>query len=124
MLFHGTRPKYFNVIMEEGFEVGKGGMFGKGIYFAKNSTKSLQYYKEEWNDKIQAMLEVKSLLLCEVLLGKKKYVSEALPRMTHEKIKAEGYDSIHAKAADGFLRNDEYIVYDADQVLPRYIIFC
>ncbi len=52
-------------------------------------------------------------------------VQTARPEMTLQKLKAKGYDSLFAKrgtkGTDGVL-NDEYVVHNPDQAIPRYII--
>lgn len=91
-------------------------MFGRGIYFATDSSKSAQIIYTKGTNK---------LLLCEVLVGNAKTVLKADFSLTLAKIRAEGFDSVLAprnSVASGGVLNDEYIIYDPDQALPRYII--
>lgn len=60
--FHGTSQSSIDNIVKDGFKLPqKAGMFGKGIYFATNSSKSAQEIYTKGSQK---------LLLCKVLLGK------------------------------------------------------
>ena len=66
LLCHGTKMSNLKLIMENGFKLpeysAKGLMFGKGVYFADRSSKSVQYCDLKGNE---------VLLLCEVALGNK-----------------------------------------------------
>ena len=65
------------------------------------------------------------LLLCDVLVGETKTVESDRPDMTAQKLRAEGYDSLFAKRGtrnQGGVLYDEYVVYDSNQALPRFII--
>jgi Poly(ADP-ribose) polymerase catalytic domain len=68
--FHGTGKEGIENIPREGFKLTKVGdrklMFGRGIYFATDSSKSAQEIYTKGTNK---------LLLCEVLLGKHKTVT-------------------------------------------------
>jgi hypothetical protein len=47
------------------------------------------------------------------------------PSLTLEKLKNEGFDSVYAPRdtlASGGVLHDEFVIYDPDQALPRYII--
>ena len=118
--FHGTGKEGIEKIPREGFKipevVNRRLMYGQGIYFATDSSKSAQEIYTKGT---------KKLLLCKVLLGNAKTVLSGDASLTLEKIRAEGFDSVLAprdsKASGGVL-NDEFIIYDPDQALPRYII--
>ncbi len=47
ILFHGTSPKNIQSIVNEGLHKGESGLFGKGIYFAENISKSDEYIMED-----------------------------------------------------------------------------
>ena len=119
--FHGTGKGGIENIPREGFKIppyspGKQPMFGYGIYFATDSSKSAQKIYTKGTNK---------LLLCDVLLGNAKTVLKADHSLTLAKIRAEGFDSVLAprdsKSTGGVLY-DEFVIYDPDQALPRYII--
>jgi Poly(ADP-ribose) polymerase catalytic domain len=92
-------------------------MFGCGIYFATDSSKSAQKtYTKDTN----------KLLLCDVALGKAKRVDKADPTLNLAKIRQEGFDSVFAPRGThntGGVINDEFVIFDPDQAMPRYIIF-
>ena len=120
--FHGTGDEGIKHIPEKGFRLpqakpgDKSPMFGYGIYFATDSSKSAQTMYTKGTNK---------LLLCEVLVGKAKKVDRADYTLTKEKLKQEGFDSVFAPRgtqSTGGVLNDEFVVYDPDQALPRYII--
>ncbi|KAJ1488912.1 hypothetical protein T484DRAFT_1781991 [Baffinella frigidus] len=137
-LFHGTGVEGVKGIPLNGFRLpGKSedNMFGQGVYFATDSSKSAQsmYTKDS-----------RCLILCDVLLGKTCAV-EALkqqhPLSKHVKtsskkrpyldvdlaaVQKAGYDSVFAprggdRGAGGVLF-DEFIVYDPAQAIPRFIV--
>ena len=118
--FHGTGKEGIDKIPWEGFKISKVAckqlMFGLGIYFATDSSKSAQEIYTKGT---------KKLLLCDVLLGNTKTVISGDSTLTLEKIRAEGFDSILAprdsKSTGGVLY-DEFVIYDPDQAIPRYII--
>ena len=92
------------------------GMYGAGIYFATNSSKSAQDIYTKKSNK---------LLVCKVLLGREKIVHKADSSITKENLRKAGFDSVFAprdtKGSGGVL-NDEFIIFDPNQVLPEYII--
>jgi len=104
-------------ITENGFRLpAKGGMYGIGIYLASDSSKSAQELYTKGSN---------MLLLCDSLLGKIYTVDKAMPKMRGKGIKNLGYDSCFAKRgtkATGGVLFDEFIVYNPDQVYPKYII--
>ena len=121
--FHGTQEVGIENIPKEGFRQPKPSdcgsrpsMFGPGIYFATDSSKSAQkIYTGDSN----------KLLLCDVILGKSKTVNSADPSLSLKNIRDEGFDSVFAprgSKAKGGVDNDEFVIYDPDQALPRYII--
>ena len=113
--FHGTDA--IDNIIQEGFRMPqKAGMYGRGIYFATDSSKSAQNKYTKGSNK---------LLLCDVLIGRSLTVECSQRDMTLQILKAKNYDSLFAKRDTRKTRGvlfDEYIVYHEDQALPRYII--
>ena len=116
--FHGTTTAACNDIIRSGFRLpaSSGQMFGAGIYFASDSSKSAQEVYTKGSN---------MLLVCEVLLGKAKTVDRACRDMTYKKLRKEGYDSLFAKRGTkqtGGVLNDEFVVFNAKQAIPRYIV--
>eukprot|EP01050_Picozoa_sp_SAG11_P007701 SAG11_NODE_651_length_7926_cov_2.465057_1_plen_2511_part_00 len=137
-LFHGTNVEATKGICENGFrlpEWSDDNMFGRGTYFAADSSKSANNLYTKGSNR---------LLLCDVLLGKPCEVSGLLgqyPLKKHQKmsrkgrpyldvdlqkVRAAGFDSVFAKRggsmSSGGVAFDEFIVYDPRQALPRYVV--
>ena len=121
--FHGTGEAGNENIPKNGFRLpgppppGKqGGMYGQGIYFATDSSKSAQEIYTKGSNK---------LLLCDVLLGKSKAVNQASPELDYATLRKEKFDSVFAPRdtkSTGGVANDEFVIFDPDQALPKYII--
>ena len=91
-------------------------MFGFGVYFASDSSKSAQELYTKGSNK---------LLLCEVLLGKSYTSKEARNDMNMVKLKAVRCDSLFAirdTRQTGGVLFDEFVIYNPDQAYPKYII--
>ncbi len=117
--FHGTSDEGVRGITENGFRLpddnpadGKRGMFGQGIYFATDSSKSAQNIYTKGSGK---------LLLCQVILGKSKVMREADNTLNKKKLKDQKYDSVYAPRGSA-VKNDEFVIFDPDQALPQYVI--
>lgn len=121
-LWHGTRAGNLLSIMKNGFVIPPsnashvtGRMFGNGVYFSDQSTKSLNYAYGYWDGKGKD--DHCFMLLNEVAMGK-YYIpsgsSSALPK--------PGYDSTYAKAGQSGVMNNEMIVYKTNQINPKYLI--
>ena len=92
------------------------GMYGAGIYFATDSSKSAQKIYTKGSSK---------LLLCQVALGRSFTVDKAKSSMSLPDLRRKKYDSLFAKrgtASTGGVKFDEFVVYQPDQALPKYII--
>lgn len=115
--FHGTSKEAVDSIISEGFRMPRcAGMFGRGIYFATDSSKSAQ---ERYTKGSQ------TLVMCKVLLGKSKVLITEDRSITFEKLKQEGFDSVYAprdSKETGGVFNDEFVVYRPEYALPYYII--
>jgi len=115
-LFHGTR--FYNVrhIVKGGLRVptsaANGWNFGRGIYFARKSSKSINYCSAN-------RVRYTTLLLSDVALGR-----QYIPHDTGSWTQApSGYDSVWGKAGySGRLRFDEYIVYTPSQQTLRFLV--
>ena len=114
--FHGTDDEAIkNICFGEGFRLpaeSNNNMFGQGIYFASNSSKSAQDKYLKGSNK---------LLLCKVLLGKSLTAKTAMNDLTAEKLKRKGFDSVFAPPGSQVI-NDEFVVYDPRQALVTHII--
>jgi len=114
--FHGTgEDGVQGICFGDGFRLpapSTNNMFGQGIYFASNSSKSARDLYTKGSNK---------LLLCKVLLGKSYTAHSAKNDLTPQKVKQMGFDSVYAPPYSS-VQNDEFIVYDPRQALPSYII--
>ena len=119
-LFHGTRNCNLVGILTRGLLIAPrnapctGAMFGKGIYFADQSSKSAQYCQLNRAD---GRPESGYLFLADVALG----------RIKREKLSCyreqapDGYDSVQG-CKGMYLAHNEYIIYRASQCTLRYIV--
>jgi poly [ADP-ribose] polymerase 2/3/4 len=121
MLWHGTKAANLLSILKCGLMVPPatanhctGRMFGDGIYFSEQSTKSLNYATDFWN-KTGGPQQRIFMLLVDVALGK-----EMRPK-TQVKAPARGFDSVWIEPGTCGVMNQETIVYRASQVNPRYL---
>ncbi|KAI0235048.1 Poly [ADP-ribose] polymerase tankyrase-2 [Lamellibrachia satsuma] len=125
-LFHGSA--FINAIVHKGFDERHayiGGMFGAGIYFAENSSKSNQYvygigggtgcpvHKDR-----SCYICHRQLLLCRVVLGK-SFLQFSAMKMAHA---PPGHHSIIGRPSSGGLTFAEYVVYRGEQAYPEYLI--
>lgn len=120
-LWHGTTTPNLLSILKSGLRIRPpqnaritGKMFGNGIYFAKDSTKSLNYSYGYWNG---TRNERCFMFVADVLMG--KYYTPDGP--THNLPKT-GSDSTWAKSRESGVANDEMIVYKEDQYNLTYLV--
>lgn len=124
-LFHGSRSANLPGILSSSLRLPKslgnnvvitGAMFGPGIYFASQSTKSSQYSCSRFGG-TQNKYPSAFMFVSGVALGKIKEVEHA--HYFHDAPK--GYDSVRGVQGRSLL-HDEYIVYRENQQELRYII--
>ena len=129
LLFHGTRnPNVFS-ILKSGLLVRPtnavsfaGSAYGDGVYHSAHFQKSLGYTGYD-SDKV--------FFIQSVHMGKPyeyngwyrdgKDISRS--EMNYPSLKKKGYDSLFVKPGDG-LQNSEYIVYNAEQTVTSYLLWC
>lgn len=115
-------------IIEKGFDERHAcvhGMFGAGIYFAENSSKSNQYIYglgggtgcAEHKNKYCTNCS-RQLLLCRVCLGKSYFLLSS-NKLAHA---PPGHHSVCGRPSQGGLVYPEYVVYRGEQAYPEYII--
>jgi poly [ADP-ribose] polymerase 2/3/4 len=122
LLWHGTRM--FNVlsILKRGFVLpsqlstvqANGAMYGPGLYFSANSTKSLNYSYGYWDGGRRDSNCY--MFLVDVAMGR-----EYIPSYSGNGRKS-GYDSCWAKPGQSGVINDEQIVYRTSQANIRYLV--
>ena len=117
-LFHGTKNCNMAGILSRGLLIApksapvSGYMFGKGIYFADQSSKSAQYSLVWANNK----RDIGYLFLADVALGKIK--TEQAP--TYREEAPRGYHSVQGCKGTHLIHN-EFIIYKTSQCTLRYI---
>uniref|UniRef100_A0A665VYG3 Poly [ADP-ribose] polymerase n=1 Tax=Echeneis naucrates TaxID=173247 RepID=A0A665VYG3_ECHNA len=126
MLFHGS--PFVNAIIHKGFDERHayiGGMFGAGIYFAENSSKSNQYvygigggtgcplHKDR-----SCYICHRHLLFCRVTLGK-SFLQFSAMKMAHS---PPGHHSVTGRPSVNGLALAEYVIYRGEQAYPEYLI--
>lgn len=120
-LWHGTRTANLLSILKGGLIIPKSGashvtgrMFGDGVYFSDQSTKSLNYSQGYWSGNSRD--NNCYMFLSDVAMGK-EYVpsgpSQSLPRA--------GYDSTFAMANKSGVMNNEMIVYNLNQCTLTFL---
>ncbi len=115
-LFHGTGSEGIAGIPRNGFRLpspSANNMFGQGVYFAPNSSKSAQELYTKGTNK---------LILSDVVIGKALKCTGARKDLTPSKLRNEGYDSVFVPRGT-CVQNDEYVIYDTKRALPKYIIY-
>ncbi|KAF4525237.1 hypothetical protein B566_EDAN014012 [Ephemera danica] len=124
LLFHGS--PHYDQIWKSGFDErhATAGMFGAGIYFAENSSKSNQYiwgfskgntcptHKDNSCYKCE-----RKMLVCHVLLGKISQQKAAI-NLSHA---PQGYNSVQGVPGPS-LKYSEYIVYRGEQAFPSFLV--
>jgi poly [ADP-ribose] polymerase len=120
-LWHGTRVGNLLSILKSGFVIPHasaphvtGRMFGNGVYFSDQSTKSLNYACGYWAGTRE---DVCYMFLCDVAMGR-----AYTPRSWTEGFPVQGYDSVFAKAGLSGVINNEMVVFDIAQINPRYLV--
>ena len=122
-LWHGTRVHNVLSIMKSGLIIPKssgsiqitGRMFGDGLYFSDQATKSLNYSYGYWDGGSKD--DNCFMFLADVAMGKIHTPSgptSSLPK--------KGYDSTFAEAGKSGVMNNEMIVYRTSQANLRYLI--
>uniref|UniRef100_A0AAR2IRU1 Poly [ADP-ribose] polymerase n=2 Tax=Pygocentrus nattereri TaxID=42514 RepID=A0AAR2IRU1_PYGNA len=117
MLFHGS--PFVNAIIHKGFDERHayiGGMFGAGIYFAENSSKSNQYVYGIGGGTGCPLHKDRScyihLLFCRVTLGK-SFLQFSAMKMAHS---PPGHHSVSGRPSVNGLALAEYVIYRGEQV--------
>ncbi|XP_069781565.1 poly [ADP-ribose] polymerase tankyrase-1 isoform X2 [Narcine bancroftii] len=126
VLFHGS--PFINAIIYKGFDERHayiGGMFGAGIYFAENSSKSNQYvygigggtgcptHKDR-----SCYICHRQMLFCRVTLGK-SFLQFSAMKMAHA---PPGHHSVIGRPSVNGLAYAEYVIYRGEQAYPEYLI--
>ena len=119
LLFHGTKVRNLIGILSRGLLMPNhvdDGMLGCGIYFSDSIHTSLKYCDEAG----ETMRNTRIVAICEVALGKCK---EYLDYDTSVVKPPDGYQSVHGvKSESSQFTDDEYVIYDVNQQMIRYLV--
>lgn len=117
-MFHGTRATPPEVIYnsEEGFNINfsKEGLWGKAIYFAKNSSYS-NAYTSTLNNGFKQMIMASVLIGKNITMVNKDHSLREPPVQPGTKIK---YDSVKGHTGG----SDVFMIYSNKKAYPRYLI--
>ncbi|KAA0194700.1 Poly [ADP-ribose] polymerase [Fasciolopsis buskii] len=126
LLFHGS--PFLQAIVMKGFDERHayiGGMFGAGIYFAENSSKSNQYVYGigggagcPTHKSRSCYVCPRQILLCRVALGR-SFIQFNAMKVAHA---PPGHHSIVGRPSAGGLNFAEYVIYRGEQAYPEYLI--
>ncbi|KAJ3283093.1 E3 ubiquitin-protein ligase dtx3l [Rhizoclosmatium sp. JEL0117] len=119
LLFHGSRASVDDVL-SQGLDcrMGKGGLLGRGIYFADSPFKSLNYDSNSTLFIFQVFLG--DCLLIPSYSSVQQSVREPLKSDAQKRNKSDlFFDSIVAQPNPGV---NEYVIYNSHQCLPLYAI--
>jgi poly [ADP-ribose] polymerase len=122
-LFHGSRASNIMGICKKGLLLRPpgayvtGSMFGNGLYFADQSTKSSQYATARFGGSA-GYGDTYFMFVADVALGKIKKYEDA---QTYLQKAPHGYDSVQGEKGRSLIHN-EFIVYDVRQDELRYLI--
>ncbi|XP_059159034.1 uncharacterized protein LOC131943044 [Physella acuta] len=138
-LFHGTKSDNIDTLIHNGLDPrlsSEGGMFGRGIYAAEIVTKSDQY-SDQKNQRVRNGTQLK-LFLTRMLLGNvflcdsnhksvagKDSKKLSRPPCTHcfqDICKCKPQVLFDSVMGDGKWNFREFVVYDASQCYPEYVI--
>lgn len=123
-LWHGTRAHNLLSILKSGLIIPRengsihvtGRMFGNGIYFSDQSTKSLNYAYGYWDG--GAKDNRCYMFLADVAMGNPWH-----PDRTGSSVKPPaGHDSIFARGGRDIVQNNEMIVFRTSQVNLKYLV--
>jgi poly [ADP-ribose] polymerase len=120
-LWHGTTDANLLSLLKSGYIVPRHGgsaritgrMFGDGVYFSNQSTKSLNYATGFWGGGASGRT---FMLLNDVATGRRYH-----PRSSFSGRPPAGYDSAWIEPGTAGVRNHECIVYDPAQCRPVYL---
>ena len=125
-LFHGAPHHLVSRLAQQGFDeryAGEhfGALFGKGVYFAHNASKSDIYTSPDADG-------VRAMFLSRVCLGEVQVVNSAQRNIWKPTERPDGRGPFNSVAANthahnGCVEYNEYIVYKGAQAYPEYIVF-
>jgi len=122
-LFHGSGPQNILGICKQGLLLRPpgvyitGSMFGPGLYFADQSTKSAQYAWGRFSG-LSGSGNTYFMYVADVALGKIKQYDTAMSRLVNP---PDGYNSVQGVKGRSLL-HDEFIIYNKEQHKLNYLV--
>lgn len=120
-LWHGTKKGNLLSILKTGLKISPpstatiaGALFGRGLYFSDQSTKSLNYAYGYWDGKYENDC---FMFLCDVAMGK-----SFTPKNHYGSLPMTGYDSTYAIGGQSGVLNNEMIVYNENQADLKILV--
>jgi hypothetical protein len=122
-LWHGTSVRAALSIAHSDFNIdfsgtNRGTMYGDGVYLAESSTKADEYARDEPGGYYEGVF---AMVLCRVCLGRFYYTQDR-DQNAADMCRLGGYDSTLGDRLTKARTFREFVVYDADQVYPEYIV--
>ncbi len=130
LFWHGSRNQNWLNILSTGLmirpsgAIHNGSMFGDGIYFADKAQKSIGYSSLRGSYWTSGGSSKGYLALFSVHVGNQNHIkrhNSSCYSLNRNKLANQGYDSVFAHGGAD-LRNNEYIVYDANQCTVSYLV--
>lgn len=130
LFWHGSRNENWWSILTSGLlirpsnAVHTGSMFGDGIYYADKFQKSYGYTSGRNSYWVKGNSNEAVLALYNVHVGEQKHIkhhNSSCYKLSANVLKDEGFDSVFAHGGAD-LRNNEYIVYKAEQNTIKYLV--
>jgi len=126
-LFHGTKPSACESICKSDFMVKMAGvnagtLYGPGLYFGENSSKSDEYASDDPSGVFKGLY---AMLLCRVACGRILYTDAVSPDVNDLVTKCtvtKQYDSVLGDREKARNTYREFIVFSNDQAYPAYVI--
>ena len=131
LLWHGSESNNIERIVDEGFRLGHAGsragsMFGRGFYFAENSSKADLYCGSRPHRRPDTSMK---MLLCAVCLGNAytaltAQINLLVPRFPGPEGSTMLYDTVvgESRARGGQVDHREFVVFSEQQVLPMAVV--
>lgn len=125
-LWHGTKASNVLSILKGGLVIPPstaghvcGRMFGDGLYFSDQSTKSLNYATGYWDGKTESRC---FMFMTDVAMGNAYVPKSTYWGQSSTRKCPDGYDSTFAKADISGVRNNEMIVYRDSQANLKFLV--
>ena len=124
-LWHGSKTANWKNIISEGLKImeiaSNGRMFGNGNYFAADVDKAIGYTSVDGSRWSHGNSAAGFIAIFKVRVGRsleidnKPELKEIKKKGIEQYVAKKGFDSVFGRANNGFLKKDEYCVYNENQ---------